>query len=120
MSTWTSSAEGENGEGPGMAGLRNTSGLPDPDPPPAEVPAGAHPSGQLPGPVQGLRGESVSTRSSMGRRAVVTWGEQDAFTGWRRVLCYLQKPGAMKWNKTRANRRDRRLAKLDARQEREA
>lgn len=52
----------------------------------------------------------------MGRRAILTAGEQDAFTGWRRVLCYLQKPGAVKWNKTRANRRDRRIAKLSARQ----
>lgn len=57
----------------------------------------------------------MTRRSSMGRRAIVTWGEQDAFTSWRRVLCYLQKPGAVKWNKKRANRRDRKQAKRDAR-----
>ncbi len=32
------------------------------------------------------------TQHSMGRQAIVTADEQDAYTKWRRVLCYLQRP----------------------------
>jgi hypothetical protein len=34
--------------------------------------------------------------------------EQDVFTGWRRVLCYLGKPRICRWAKTAYNRRQRR------------
>lgn len=48
-------------------------------------------------------------RSSMGRRAVAGNGlEQDAFTGWRKVLCYMDRPGVVKKVKRMANKRDRR------------
>ena len=48
-------------------------------------------------------------RSSMGRRPVAGNGlEQDAFTGWRKVLCYMGRPGVTKKVKRMANKRDRR------------
>lgn len=43
-----------------MVGLRGTARSPDPDPPPTQVPAGGDASGQLPGPVQGVRGDAVN------------------------------------------------------------
>lgn len=36
--------------------------------------------------------------------------EQDAFTSWRKVYAYLQRAGAVKQVKQRANRRERRAA----------
>jgi hypothetical protein len=41
----------------------------------------------------------------------VTGDEQDAFTRWRRLYLYLQRPGAVKAVKRRANRRDRLAAR---------
>lgn len=37
--------------------------------------------------------------------------EVDAFTGWRHVLAYIQRPGVRKSIKSKANRRERREAK---------
>lgn len=37
--------------------------------------------------------------------------EQDAFTGWRHVLCYMQRPGVRKAAKKLSHRRDRRAAR---------
>ena len=39
--------------------------------------------------------------------------EQDVFTGWRKVLCYTQRAGICKWVKAKANRRERREARLE-------
>lgn len=47
----------------------------------------------------------------MGRRLMKSWDEQDAYTGWRKVLCYLQYPGVRKSIKRRTHRRERREAK---------
>jgi hypothetical protein len=47
----------------------------------------------------------------MERRPIVTWSEEDAYTGWRKVYCYLGKAGAVAWIKTRTHRRERREAK---------
>ena len=47
----------------------------------------------------------------MGRRPCVSWDEQDAYTGWRKVLCYLDKAGAVKYIKRKTHRRERREAK---------
>ena len=47
----------------------------------------------------------------MGRRAIVTWDEDDAYTGWRKVYCYLDKAGAVKYIKRKTHRRERREAK---------
>lgn len=38
----------------------------------------------------------------------MTWLEQDAFTGWRHVLCYVQRPGVRKAAKRRSHQLDRR------------
>lgn len=56
-------------------------------------------------------GKDDTRSSSMGRRPIRTASEQDAFTPWRRILCYLQRPGITSKVKAAANRRDRRTAK---------
>ena len=43
--------------------------------------------------------------------------EEDAFTGWRHLLCYLQKPGAKSYIKRKARRRERHQAKAQIRKE---
>ena len=48
----------------------------------------------------------------MGRRAIVSWDEDDAYTSWRHVYCYLQKAGAVKYIKRKTHRRERREARL--------
>lgn len=53
----------------------------------------------------------MATKPSMGRRQSVDWDEADAYTGWRHVLCYLQRAGAVKRVKRRTHRRERREAK---------
>lgn len=53
----------------------------------------------------------MTTKPSMGRRLMKSWDEQDAYTGWRKVLCYLQYPGVRKSIKRRTHRRERREAK---------
>jgi hypothetical protein len=51
----------------------------------------------------------------MGRRPIVHWDEEDAYTPWRKVYCYLQKAGAVKFTKRRTHRRERREAKRQIR-----
>jgi hypothetical protein len=46
-----------------------------------------------------------------GWRPVRSAGEQNAFTGWRRSLCCLQRAGAVAKTKRRAGKRERRLAR---------
>lgn len=58
-----------------------------------------------------------SRRPAMGRQAIVTWAEEDAYTPWRKVLCYLQRPGAVKVIKRGTHRRVRREAKAEIRRE---
>lgn len=53
----------------------------------------------------------MATKPSMGRRPTKSWDEDDAYTGWRHVLCYLQKAGAVKYIKRKTHRRERREAK---------
>ena len=48
-------------------------------------------------------------------RRIVTWEEQDAYTPWRRVLCYLSRPGAVKAVKRRTHRRERREGRKEIR-----
>jgi hypothetical protein len=48
-------------------------------------------------------------------RRIVTWEEQDAYTGWRKVMCYLQRAGKVKAIKRRTHRRERREAKREIR-----
>lgn len=55
--------------------------------------------------------------SSMGRQAIVTAEEQDAYTPWRKLLCYLQRPGAVKAIKRDTHRRLRREGKAEIRRE---
>jgi hypothetical protein len=47
----------------------------------------------------------------MGRRPVVGYAEQDAYTSWRRVYSYLQRPGAVRYIKQTTHRRERRQAR---------
>lgn len=47
-------------------------------------------------------------RSSMGRRPIRGWAQQDAFTAWRKVLCYMTRPGVRASIKAAANRHERR------------
>jgi len=37
--------------------------------------------------------------------------EQDALTGWRKVLCYMSKPGIVRYVKRKYNKRVRRYIK---------
>lgn len=49
---------------------------------------------------------------SMGRRAPLKkWDEHDAVTGWRHVLCYIQRPGVWSKLKRQVRRRERRMAR---------
>lgn len=57
----------------------------------------------------------MTTKPSMGRRAIVGWSEEDAYTSWRQAYCYLQKAGAVKWIKRTTHRRERREAKREIR-----
>jgi hypothetical protein len=43
--------------------------------------------------------------------------EEDAFTRWRHVLCYLQRPGVRSAIKRQARRRERREARASIRKE---
>jgi hypothetical protein len=45
------------------------------------------------------------------RRKKQSPGEQDAFTSWRKVYAYLQRPGVVKSIKRGNNKRERREAK---------
>ena len=49
--------------------------------------------------------------SSMGRRPIKDTAEQDAFTRWRRVYLYTQRPGVTSWIKRNARRRERHEAR---------
>ncbi|QOP65099.1 hypothetical protein PQE12_gp39 [Arthrobacter phage Adumb2043] len=51
------------------------------------------------------------SRPSMGRRRMAHWDEQDVYTGWRRVLCYTQRPGVVASIKRRTHKRERREAR---------
>lgn len=41
-------------------------------------------------------------------RRIVNYEEEDAYSGWRRVLCYIQRPGVRKAIKRRTHKRERR------------
>lgn len=49
----------------------------------------------------------------MTRRAIKTHEEQDAYTGWRRVLAYTYRAGKVKDIKRRTHRRERREAQRE-------
>ncbi len=51
------------------------------------------------------------------RRAAKSAEEADAYGRWRHVLCYLDRPGAVKKIKRRTHRRERREGKAEARGE---
>ena len=50
-------------------------------------------------------------------RPIKGWDEEDAFTGWRHYLCYLQKAGARSYIKRKYRRRERHDAKAQIRKE---
>lgn len=47
----------------------------------------------------------------MGRRRITTADEDDVYTGWRKVMCWTQRAGAVKKVKRRTHRRERREAR---------
>jgi hypothetical protein len=52
------------------------------------------------------------------KRPRLTAAEQDAFSRyWRRYYCYLRRPGVVAGIKRQANKRERREAKTEIRQE---
>lgn len=53
----------------------------------------------------------------MGRRAIVGWDEQNAYTSWRRLYCYLGKAGAVRFTKRRTHKRERHEARAQIRKE---
>lgn len=46
-----------------------------------------------------------------------SYGENSAFTGWRRVVAWVQRPGARKKVKRLSHRKDRRIAQRAIRKE---
>jgi hypothetical protein len=54
----------------------------------------------------------------MGRRPIVNGDEQDAYTRWRPILCYMQRPGVVKAIKRTTHKRERREARAAIRTER--
>ena len=56
-------------------------------------------------------------RPSMGRQAIVTWAEDDAYTSWRKFYCYLHRAGVVKSIKRDTHRRLRREGKAEIRRE---
>ena len=50
----------------------------------------------------------------MTKRRMVNGDEYDAYTKWRHVLCYLQRPGVVKAIKRRTHKRERREGKQGA------
>lgn len=61
-------------------------------------------------------GNATSNGDAAMTRRVVTYEEQDAYTGWRNILCYLQRAGKVKAIKTRTHKRERREWKRAVRQ----
>jgi hypothetical protein len=52
-------------------------------------------------------------RAAAMTRRVVLAEEDDVYTGWRRVLCWTQRPGTVKAVKRRTHKRERREALAD-------
>lgn len=50
-------------------------------------------------------------------RMVKGFDEEDVFTRMRKYYCWTHRPGACKWVKNKANRRDRREARVEIRRE---
>ena len=50
-------------------------------------------------------------------RRIVTWDEQDAYTRWRKLYCYLQRPGVVKSIKRATHRRERREGRAEIREQ---
>lgn len=46
-------------------------------------------------------------------RAIRGADEQDAYTGWRHILCYMQRAGVVKAIKRRTHKRERREAQQE-------
>ncbi len=54
------------------------------------------------------------------RRHIRTWAEEDAYTSWRKLYCYLSRAGAVKSIKRGTHRRERREGKAEIREQTEA
>jgi hypothetical protein len=53
------------------------------------------------------------------RRRIVSGEEQDAYTRWRKLLCWTARPGMVKRVKRRTHRRERREGQAEIRAQRE-
>lgn len=51
------------------------------------------------------------------KRVIKTADEQDAYTGWRKVLKYMERPGVVKKIKRRTHKRERQEGKHEAREQ---
>jgi hypothetical protein len=51
------------------------------------------------------------------KRRAVNGDEQDAYSQWRHLLCYLQRPGVVKKIKRATHKRERQEGKREARSE---
>jgi hypothetical protein len=51
----------------------------------------------------------------MGKRKIVLWDEQEAYTGWRKYSGWLQRPGVVKAIKRRTHKRERKEARAEIR-----
>ena len=51
------------------------------------------------------------------KRVIKTADEQDAYTGWRRVLIYMSRPGVVKSIKRRTHKRERREGMQEIREQ---
>lgn len=45
------------------------------------------------------------------KRIIKGWDEEDVYTGWRKLLCWTARPGAVKKVKRRTHKRERQEAK---------
>lgn len=57
----------------------------------------------------------VVTQEETGMRQIKNSEEQDVYTGWRKVLIWASRPGAIKKVKRRTHKRERREAKAELR-----
>jgi hypothetical protein len=64
-----------------------------------------------------LAGRGCFSGCSVVKRRIVSGEEQDAYTGWRHVLIYMGRPGAVKSVKRRTHKRERRESQTEIKEQ---
>lgn len=59
--------------------------------------------------------KKTKRQSQMGRRRMVNAEEVDAYTGWKRVMCYIQRSGVVAKIKRTTHKRERREGQREIR-----